>query len=287
MLTQSLEPLLKAFAAIFTAAMMFSASLATPDRAIRRASEHRMLLARAFLANVVIVPALAIALKQALQIEGDIAIGAVLAAICPGAPFGTFLAGKSRQDVGLAVFLTCALTLIGLLSVPVTSRLIFGPGKMAALPRGFGAVLVGVLILLPVALGRAIHRRSAEFAGRLAKASSLLTFLALLGATLAASGLRSKGVGLAGWRDSALILTFVAVSVGIGWLSGTSPSTRATLATSTGLRNVGLAYLYAEYSFPDTQAALGVAAYSALMLLPNFVFAVVTRYRETRGARAG
>jgi predicted Na+-dependent transporter len=65
--------------------------------------------------------------------------------------------------------------------------------------------------------------------------------------------------------------------MGAGWLAGLSPSTRTTLATSTGLRNAGLAFLFDEYSFPGTRVELGVAAFSILMLIPNFLFAAISR----------
>lgn len=199
-----MHPLLAPLAIIFTAVMMFSASLVTPDREMRRVLDHRMLLARALLVNVVIVPVLAAALRRMFQLEGEIVTGAVLAAICPGAPFGTFLAGKSRQDVALAVVLTCGLTLIGLVTVPITSWLIFSPAETVALPRRFGLAFVTIVVLFPVALGCAIRRRFTDVADRIAKASALLTFLGLIAVTLAAAGLRSRGVRFIGWPGSAL-----------------------------------------------------------------------------------
>jgi BASS family bile acid:Na+ symporter len=275
---------LNVFAAVFTAAMMFSAAAAASDLEVRRIAAERTLLARAFLANVVLVPILAAALLHGLHRKGDFAIGAVLAAICPGAPFGTYLASRSRGDVALAVILTCGLTVIALVSTPITSLLIFGPGKMVALPRGLGLLVAALIVLLPVLLGRAVRRRSASAADRLGKAAGRVSFLALVATNVAAAGLRSSGVRGLGWDHSALILTLVAASMGVGWLSGGSPRTRATLATSTGLRNAGLALLFASYSFPGTQVELGVAAYSILMLIPNFAFVVVMRRRQAKHA---
>lgn len=116
---------------------------------------------------------------------------------------------------------------------------------------------------------------------RLAKAANMLAFPALIAANIAAAQLRSRGVRGVGWQGSALILALVVVSMGVGWLAGRSPGTRTTLATSTGLRNAGLAFLFAEYKFPGTQVVLGVAAYSVLMLVPNFAFAAMMRRRQT------
>ncbi len=269
-------------AGVFTSAMMFSAGAACPRGEIRRISAGRSVLARALIVNVVVVPALAAALAQAFQLKGDVAMGAVLAAICPGAPFGTFLAMRSRGNVPLAVVLTCGLTALALVTTPITSRLIFGPGNMVRLPRGSGLLIVVLIVLLPVLLGQALQRRSPERAARVARAATLLTFLALVGINVAASGLRSSGVRTAGWSGSALILALVCGSIAAGWIFGTSPAVRTTLATSTGLRNVGLALLFAEHSFPGSRVVLGVAAYSVLMLIPNFVFAASLRRRRNQ-----
>ncbi len=269
------------FAAAFTAVMMFSAAAATSDQEIHRVYEERRLLVRAFLANVVVVPVLTAALLYAVQLHGDLAMGVALAAICPGAPFGTFLAVRTRGDKALAVILTCGLTVIGLVTTPVTSRLVFGPSRMVALPGGLGVLVVALIVLVPVIAGQVVRRRSAS-AVRIARIASLLAFVLLMAANVAAGSLRSSGMREVGWQGSALILSLVIVSMGAGWLAGLSPSTRTTLATSTGLRNAGLALLFAEYSFPGTRVELGVAAFSILMLVPNFLFAAISRRRQGR-----
>jgi BASS family bile acid:Na+ symporter len=143
-----------------------------------------------------------------------------------------------------------------------------------------GLLITGLIVLLPVLLGQALHRRSPSVEVRLARAANALAFPALIAANVAAAGLRSKGVRGVGWQGSALVLSLVVISMAVGWLCGRSPSTRTTLATSTGLRNVGLAFLFAGYTFPGTQVELGVAAYSVLMLIPNFLFAAVSKRRR-------
>ena len=191
------------------------------------------------------------------------------------------MAARSRRGIALAVILTCGLTFSSLVTTPITSRLIFGPGKMVMLPPGRGLLITMLIVLLPVLMAQAVRRLSPEAAIRFGRAAGLLAFAALIGASAAASGLRSRGIQTVGWSGSALILSLVLVSMAVGWSFGNSPETRATLATSTGLRNVGLAYLFAEYSFPGSQAHLGVAAYSMLMLLPNFAYTMLTRRRAT------
>jgi BASS family bile acid:Na+ symporter len=271
---------MRLLAAIFTAAAMFSAAVATSDPETGRVVRDRGVLARAFLANVVIVPALAAALVHLFRLESGFAMGALLAAACPGAPFGTYLASRFRHDVPLAMVLTVGLTPVALISTPIASRLMFGAGNTVALPRGYGLLIVTVTMFFPVALGRAIRERWPDAAIRLGRAANHLALIAMLAGSLTVANLRSEGVRLAGWRGAAMILVIVAASIAVGWLWGSSRSTRATLANSTGLRNVGLAYLFAEHTFPGSDVPLGVAAFSLLMLPPNFLFALWTRRRR-------
>jgi BASS family bile acid:Na+ symporter len=269
-------------ASIFTALMMFAASLTTSDAQVRMVLRERGVLVRALLMNLLVVPVLAVALRVALHATGAFGMGAVLAAVSPGAPFGTFIAGRFRQDVALAMVLTCGLTVIALITIPLSSLLIFGPQRIVLFPPGFGLLFVAVVVLLPVWGGRVIRLKWAAAAARLARIANLLAFVFLIGANLAAAQIRSTGVRSVGWRGSALILTVVVSSIAAGWLCGTTARIRATLGTSTGLRNVGLAFLYAEFTFPGTNVAFGVGAYSFLMLVPAFLFAAVMRLCRAR-----
>jgi len=269
-------------AGIFTALIMFAASLTTSDAGIRRVLHERAVLIRALVVNVAVVPVLAFAFRAAFHATGAFGMGAVLAAVSPGAPFGTFFAGRFRQDVALAMVLTCGLTVIALITVPLCSLLIFGPQNMVLFPPGFGLLLVAVVILLPVWLGRVIRLKWAAAAARIARIVNLLAFIVLIGANIAASEIRSTGVRSVGWRGSGLILAVVVASIAAGWLCGTTPRMRATLGTSTGLRNVGLAFLYAEFAFPGTNVAFGVGAYSFVMLVPSFLFGGIMRLRRAR-----
>jgi BASS family bile acid:Na+ symporter len=270
-------------ASLFTAAMMLAAGLTTPDGEIRRVLHERRVLARALFVNVALVPAIAFVLRVAFHATGAFGMGAVLAAVSPGAPFGTFIAGRFRQDVALAMVLTCGLSVIALITTPLTSLLIFGPEGMVRFPPGFGLLVVAILVLLPVWLGRVIRLRSAAVAARAAKALNLLAFVLLVGANFTAAAIRSEGVRAVGWRGAALILALVAASIAAGWMCGTTAKMRATLGTSTGLRNVGLAFLYAGTRFPGTGVPLGVAAYSLLMLVPSFLFASLMWRRRVKG----
>ncbi len=73
-----------------------SAAAATSDQEIRGATKNDACLPARVLANVVVVPVLEAALLHAFELHGDLAMGATLAVIGPGAPFGT---SRGRPDL--------------------------------------------------------------------------------------------------------------------------------------------------------------------------------------------
>jgi BASS family bile acid:Na+ symporter len=60
------------------------------------------LVARAVMANYVLVPAVTVALLMLFQVVAMVAAGFLVLAVCPGAPYGPPFAGIARANVPLA-----------------------------------------------------------------------------------------------------------------------------------------------------------------------------------------
>ncbi|HEY7662714.1 MAG TPA: bile acid:sodium symporter [Xanthobacteraceae bacterium] len=85
------------------------------------------LLARAAVANYLLVPGAAIGLLLAFQATPMVAAGFLILAVCPGAPYGPPLAGVARANVAMAV---------GLMVVLAGSRRLFPPCSSICCCRG-------------------------------------------------------------------------------------------------------------------------------------------------------
>lgn len=233
-------------------------------------------VAGAALANYLLVPACAILLLRLFDAPALVAAGFLIAAACPGAPYGPPATAMARGSVPVAVGLMVLLAgssavlapLVLHVGLPITSwddRLRIDVVKMVQ------TLLVTQLV--PLAAGMAIAHWRPALAQRLtrpAKALSLVLNLAAFAVILAVQYrllLEIRPMGFAG------MFGLAAASVAAGWLCGSGGAdNRVAMAFSTGVRNVGVALVIATASFPGTPAVTAALAYAlfqtvVLMLL--------------------
>ncbi|WP_336209560.1 hypothetical protein [Nonomuraea sp. LPB2021202275-12-8] len=156
--------------------------------------------------NVVVVPALAVALVHGLALDGPVAYGIVLAAA--GGGTGTLLAYHARGDLALGVSLQAALAVLGLLAVPAWS--LAAPDAGAAIGGAATAQVVAMLIaqLIPIAAGMWIRARRPALAERVHKLSRKVADVLLVTMTvyiLATTATQLATIPAAGYATFALL----------------------------------------------------------------------------------
>lgn len=240
------------------------------------------LVGKAALANYVCVPAAAVLLLHLFRphsLDPEhyplIAAGFLIAAVCPGAPYGplcTRLArGNEIVSVGLMVLLAgssafFAPLLLHLL-LPVTS----GEGRfhIDAL-KVVNTLLLAQLV--PLAIGLAVRQWQPRWAGALQKPARLLSTVlnvALLTAILTVQFDMLIQIPLRGYVG---MFALVFISVTAGWLlGGPGRANRTAMVMATSIRNVGVALVIATASFSGTKAVTAATAFAlfqtVLMLL--------------------
>lgn len=228
-------------------------------------------LGSAALANYVIMPAAAVALLLLFHAAPLVAAGFLIAAVCPGAPYGPPFTAMAKGNVALAVGLMMVLAGSSALLAPLLLRLLL------PIVTGDGAVqidvakMIATLLadqLLPLAIGVFLRHRWPTLAGRLqgpARLLSLLLNVALLGTivtvqfdTLIAIPLRAFG-GM-----TALVLAGIIAGWGLG---GPGRAERTAMAMATSVRNVGVPLVIAVASFPGTPAVTAATAFGLFQTL--------------------
>jgi BASS family bile acid:Na+ symporter len=222
-------------------------------------------VARAGLANYVIVPAAAVALLLAFHAAPLVAAGFLIAAVCPGAPYGPPFTGMAKGNVALSVGLMMVLAASSAVLAPLLLRLLL-PVVSGEHPVEIDAAkMVATLLgnqLLPLCAGLFIRHRwpmLAERLGKPARRLSLVLNVALLATiltvqfdTLIAIPPRAFG-GM-----TALVLAGLAA----GWvLGGSGRGDRAAMAMATAVRNVAVTLVIAVASFPGTPAVTAATAF--------------------------
>jgi bile acid:Na+ symporter, BASS family len=234
------------------------------------------IVARAALANYVIVPLAAVSLLLLFRAAPLVAAGFLVAAVCPGAPYGPPFTGIAKGNVALSVGLMMILAGSSAVAAPLLLRLLL-PVTSGDHPVQVDAVkLIATLLgvqLLPLFAGLFLRHRGPAVADRLEKPArrlSLVLNVAVLGAILAVQfdmlmSIPTKAfVGM-----SALVLAAFAT----GWLlGGPARDDRTAMAMAASVRNVAVSLVIAMGSFPGTPA---VAAATAFALFQTILMGLI------------
>jgi len=254
-------------------ALMLSTGLECDRQRLVAALKDRPLLGRALAANFVVIPLIALAFVRIFRVEGAVAIGILLMAIAPGAPFLTRSGGsKPGGSQGLAISLAFIMPALSILTIPITAGLVLPPDANAHLPWVSFVIKLCVLQLLPLLIGLFAADRAPAVVPKAVPVLGLVLIGAIgvvlwhLGPVLVRSFLSVHGShGI--WA----MLAIVAACLGVGWLfGGRRREDRRTLTIATGVRNFGLCTLIAATSFPNTLVAASVMTYFIVQFVATF-----------------
>jgi bile acid:Na+ symporter, BASS family len=222
-------------------------------------------LARAGLANYVIVPAAAVALLLLFGAAPLVAAGFLIAAVCPGAPYGPPFTGMAKGNVTLAVGLMMVLAGSSAVLAPLLLRvllpLVSGDHPVEIELAKMIATLLGNQ-LLALGVGLFIRHRWPKLADRLGKPARLLSLL--LNVTLLATILTVQFDTLIAipLRAFGGMTALVLAGIAAGWLlGGRGDSDRRAMAMATSVRNVAVTLVIAAGSFPGTPAVTAATAF--------------------------
>src|SRR5262245_6272774 len=190
-------------------------------------ARDRGLLVRAVLANYVCVPAITVGLLLLFQTQPLVAVGFLVLAVCPGAPYGPPFAAIAKGNVAVGVGLMVILAGSSAILAPILllSLLPVMAGD-EPLEVDAGRIVVTLLVtqLVPLCAGVAVRQWWPKLAERLQKPATLLSKLlnlAAVGMILATQYellLEIRLRGLVG------MLALLLASWAAGWLLGGSES---------------------------------------------------------------
>jgi BASS family bile acid:Na+ symporter len=255
--------------------IMFSAGLQVTGSEIIAAVRQRGLLAKALLVNFVLLPIIAVLLSRLVHMPTGIAIGFLLAAVTPGAPFSTKLAGIGNANIPFAVGLMFILAVTATVTTPLAANLLLPPEATAQ----FNSLLVIQTLvkyqLIPLLLGLAVHHWWVSVAGRLVQPSIVLANI-YTAVVICLLILRDYSTLIAiPWPSIAAMVLLTIASLTAGWyFGGPNPETRRALALGTSIEFSGGALLVINSNFADTTAASGVVAFVLVMLVVNISVAL-------------
>ena len=256
--------------------LMLSVGLRTAFSQVVQVVKNVPLLSRGLVANFIIVPALMFLCVRWLPVDADVKIAAMLMAAAPIAPMAPLpFVGIARGDVTFSAGLMVVAAILSVLFTPLI--LTFG------LPSGEGAVQVDpmqivqtllVVQLIPIGLGMTIQRLSPRWNQRLVAFVPMVGQLGLLVGIvllLVSQAKQIAAIGLPGFVIN-LALVVLCLAVGHVALLKDSGERRRSLAVSTAIRNIPLAFLIANASFAGTAVAPATLVFATFSMVLSVVY---------------
>ena len=238
---------------LFVVSTMLSVGLLLSVREIVSALDDRRWLARALLANLVLLPAMAIAAAWLLQLDAVLSAAMLVLATAPGGPALVKLAALARGDAALAVGLLVVLLVAGVVSQP----LLLGLQLRVRLPR---------------------HADRLQFYMQKLSTVSMLLLVTLLPIQ---HWQELQDIARGGAFPAAAL--FIALAACCGWLlGGPHAAPRRMLSLSCGQPNLAAAMMIASQNFKDPRVALMLL----VILLASLPIVVSLSLLYARQARA-
>lgn len=238
------------------------------------------------LGQVLLVPAIGIAVALVMDLPPIMALGLVLVAACPGGSTSNLVTYLARGNVALSIILTVVASLVIIVTLPgwldVAGRILPGATELTvSVPLGqtFG-LLIGI-ILIPVAIGMVIRAKKPELAAKLERGMSAFGALVLLLAISAvAVDLGGEIIDMTiATGPAVLVFNIAVILVGgaLAWIARVDRSSQLALAVEYGIKNSTLGLVIALTVVRDEEFAVPAAVYSIVMYVTAIAVIAIGR----------
>lgn len=218
------------------------------------------------------LPVVAFALISLFRLPGDLAVGLMILAACPGGPTSNIITHLCRGDTALSVTLTAVSSVITVFTIPLlvgfSINHFLGAEGAVALPFLTTVAQLVVVTLIPISLGMWVNSARPGFCRRMSGTVNVvsLVFLALV---ILAAVLREKDLGrqfaLAGPAALALNLGSLGLGLGAAALFRLSRPQGISISIESGIQNGTLALSIALGLLDSPRIAMPAVVYSLLM----------------------
>lgn len=259
----------------------------TPDDFRRVFREPRAFLLGAF-CQMLLLPLIAFGVIALTGLEGEMAIGLFILALCPGGTTSNLYSMLAKADVGLSVSLTAVIGFITPFTIPLLGAWAIDyysdAGHSFSLPIVKTWLQLIIITVIPVLIGMAIRAKWTAFAQRMEPLITRFSVVVLVLVIVSISAnLGSKlidftlqaGPAAALLNISALALGYV---VGKRWLHQEKQARAISLEV--GLQNGTLALLITTGILQSAEMSVAPSVYSLMMFISATVFTVLVLRRD-------
>lgn len=246
------------------------------------------------LAQMLLLPLAAVAIIALFKLEGELAIGLFILALCPGGTTSNLYSYLCKADVGLSVSLTAVIGFITPITIPLLGAWAIGyysdAESMLSLPVLSTWFKLMIITVFPVLLGMALRAKWPVFARRaeplISKFSVVVLVLLIVSIAL--------DLGNALWlylaKAGPTALTLNLLTMLLGYLLGNyllhSEAQARTVCLEVGLQNGTLALLVTTGILQNQPMSVAPSVYSLLMFVSATLFTLLVLRKDKVAATA-
>ncbi|MBE2181734.1 MAG: bile acid:sodium symporter family protein [Chthoniobacterales bacterium] len=224
--------------------------------------------------QLVLLPVVAFILALAFRLPGELAVGLMVLAACPGGATSNVITHLARGDTALSVTVTAISSVVCVFTIPwiigISMDYFLGGAAAIRLPFWKTLAQLTAVTIVPIILGMALKGAQPALAARLARPANVFS-LAFLAAIIVAAVLREDDLvhqfRVAG--PAAITLNILTMSLGfaVGSLFGLPQAQKITIAIEAGIQNGTLALGISLGLLESARIAMPSVVYCLFMFL--------------------
>lgn len=281
LITQVFLPLSLAF-------IMFTVGLELTVADFKRVATQPKGFAVGAVSQILILPAVAVALVSSIDMTPALAVGVMIIAACPGGVTSNLLTYIARADTALSVSLTALISLLSVITLPAIVGFSIVHFMDASDAPEFSVVrtVLGVFVIttVPVAIGMAVARFAPSFAARFdrvgRKIATVLFVVIIAGAILSERENVVTYFVQAGPVMLALNIIMLVIAAAIARLAALGPGERTAITLECGLQNGTLAIFVALSLLENREMMIPGAIYSLIMFPTAVAYVILVMRRR-------
>ncbi|KRD26127.1 MULTISPECIES: bile acid:sodium symporter family protein [Acidovorax] len=269
--------------------VMFGLGLSLTVGDFQRLMHHPRAVVLALVLQVLVLPAACYALIVLLGVAPLYAVGLMLLAASPGGVSANLFSHLFGGNVAMNISLTAINTVLSIVSLPVITNWAINTFAHTGqvVPLQFGKVVeVIIIVLVPVVLGMAVHRRAPAFSARMEKPMKIFSAVVLAAFALIAIAKEWTALVESFAVIGPAVLLFNAISLASGYYlsraAGLDKSMATAISFEIGIHNSTLAIFIALSVLGNFQLALPAAIYSVSMYVLATLFGTLVLRRQAK-----
>lgn len=238
-------------------------------------------VALGLLAQMLMLPFMAYLIVLALDLQGALAMGLLILALCPGGTTSNLYTYLAKGDIALSVTLTSVVSLLAPFIVPfmivIFMGLVMGEGQQIELPILKTIIQLVIITIIPIALGMIINNYKPGFSARAENPVKIFSVLFLL---LIVVGIVVKNINhmadyfsQAGVAALVLNVSCMVVGYAIAKFAKLNEAQSKAISIEVGFQNGTLAIVIALTLLQNTEMAIAATCYSLIMFVTGAIFA--------------